>query len=193
MSTGKRSFLTNRSHLVFLVLCILFWGGEIRHAEAREEYAVKAAFIYNFAKFSQWTESSPTAEDQAYDLCVVGEQFLQPAFQTITDKKINDQALHTHFKRTVDRFDSCDILFISRDVERVEMRRILTAVKGAPILTIGEIPDFTRMGGVINLVNTNEGEIRFKVNLDIARQQHIKISSRILRLAISVDGEIKSE
>ncbi len=63
-------------------------------------------------------------------------------------------------------------------------------LKGLPILTIGDSPNFARRGGIINFILVDD-KVRFEINVEAAKQANINISSRLLSLAkiIPPDGE----
>jgi hypothetical protein len=66
--------------------------------------------------------------------------------------------------------------------ETVHLEEIFRLVKGLPILTIGESPNFAHRGGIINFIVVDD-KIRFEVNVEAAKQADISISSRLLALA----------
>ncbi|MBC8207867.1 MAG: YfiR family protein [Desulfobulbaceae bacterium] len=173
--------------LIVFGLGAIFWTGGKAQAEARQEYFVKAAFVYNFIKFTEWKGNSATVDDGIFDLFVVGEQAIEDAFLSLDGKKVGAHVIRVHFKRTTDSFEDSDVVFVSRTIMRSGLLRVLTAVKGRPILTVGEMSDFTRLGGVINLVSSDKGGVHFEVNRDAASRQQVVISSHILRLATLVE------
>ena len=188
MGSGGKSFPGRFLGLLCLGLCFSLWTAGSGRAENRQEYAVKAAFVFNFVKFCTWPGGGGTAPAGSYDLYVVGDRELEPPFLGLDGKQVGNRRLRVSFKRSTDSFDHCDLVYISRDLDRPAILRILSAVKGRPVLTIGEIPDFARLGGMINLINRQEGGIRFEINLAAARQQQLVISSRVLKLATIVDS-----
>jgi len=80
----------------------------------------------------------------------------------------------------------CQILFVS-DSERRSMGQILAAIGNAPVLLVGEMENFTRLGGMIQFVTTDKG-IQFEVNIETARQHGLQFSARLLQLASTVIG-----
>jgi hypothetical protein len=64
----------------------------------------------------------------------------------------------------------------------VELREILSGLRGRSILTVGDSKNFAAQGGMIGLLVENEG-VRFEVNLGAANEAHLKISSKLLSLA----------
>ena len=81
---------------------------------------------------------------------------------------------------TVSDAEACQILFISTSEEE-RLRAILHYLHERPILTVADIPNFARVGGIIGL-NTVEDRIRFNINVDAANAADLKFSSKLLRL-----------
>jgi iron complex outermembrane receptor protein len=71
--------------------------------------------------------------------------------------------------------------------EQWRLARILENLRGASILTVGETDQFIQQGGIINLV-TQENRVLFEVNLGVAEQAQLRISSKLLTLAKTVQG-----
>jgi hypothetical protein len=56
-------------------------------------------------------------------------------------------------------------------------------LRGRPVLTVADIPDFARTGGIINLKTNKEDRIRFDINVGSAQQARLRMSSKLLNLA----------
>jgi hypothetical protein len=79
-------------------------------------------------------------------------------------------------------------LFVSKDEEKRSVRELLAAVKGRPVLTVGEVDDFARAGGIINFVLV-DNKIRFEINPEEGRRAGIRVSAQLLQLATIVGSE----
>ncbi|MBM9520387.1 YfiR family protein [Desulforhopalus vacuolatus] len=150
-----------------------------------DEYAVKAAFVLNFARYTQWPEESFASPAEPFTLCVLGNKTIKSAFQELNGKKINDRTLDVHFMHKSKDVGQCDMMFIGKGVDPVLLLDILAAVKDKPVLTIGETKAFINDGGIINFFSRT-GRLHFEINVIIARKNHLKLSSRLLKLAILV-------
>jgi len=170
-----------------LLLSIVFEVEKIS-AQLVEEYRVKAALILNCARFTQWPDNAFAGADEPCDLCVVGDTALEASFRTVNGKDIGSRQLRVRFMRGAGDFQGCDAVFISKDVDRSTALRILADIRDRPVLTIGEMTDFARCGGVINFFN-REGRLRLEINPGSARRQGLKLSSRLLKLAVIVGDE----
>lgn len=147
------------------------------------EYQIKAAFLYNFAKFVEWPSA---AFDDASSPIVIGilgdNPFHDDLANTIRGKKIDEHPLVVKELRSLSEATNCHILFISAS-EKKRLPEILAGIKGASVLTVGEMDRFTEAGGMINFV-LEKTKIRFQINSDAASTVRLKISSKLLNLAL---------
>ena len=175
-------------HIAVTLLCVTFlfqpaaWGGAVTGTE----YNVKAGFIYNFANFVTWPPNSFADSPGELILCLVSDDpdsdvLFNLDGKTVKGRKIKVMAYQESC------LDKSHILYFATQ-DRATIRKILDRAKLHSILTIGEVDGFTRMGGVINFFNENN-RLRFKVNVDAAKRQGLKLSSQILLSAQIVHGE----
>jgi hypothetical protein len=171
-----------------LTLCLLTGMGLCIdvHAGTVGEYTIKSALILNFARFTDWPPEAFANSPDTLHICIVGDDAVVDAFAGIKGKRVGERHLAVRKVRSTRELQDCHLLFVSGS-NRGRLPQIFAAVKGKPILTIGEMADFAKLGGIINLVKV-ERKIRFEVNLDAARRAGLKISSRILKLATLVGG-----
>ena len=77
------------------------------------------------------------------------------------------------------------MMFVSRDVDRSVLSGALAAVENRPVLTVGEIPGFIQLGGIIYIFSKKD-RFHFEIKPETAHRQGLKLSSRLLKLAIIV-------
>ena len=144
------------------------------------EYQVKAAFLFNFAKFVEWPGSEPVSDP--INLCIVGgDPFGGFLDQMVKGKVANGRTMEIKRIAATGKFESCQIAFIAA-AERKLLPAILDSVGRAGVLTVGETEDFARRGGVISFF-LDGNHVRFEVNVDAAERAGLKISSKLLNLA----------
>ena len=158
---------------------------QARDASDSSEYLIKAGFIFNFAKFVEWPAPSFAQPDSPIVIGILGtDPFGAIIDQIVQDKKIGARGFVVkRLKWAADLKDlkECKILFVAAS-ERAHIDDVVQAVKGLPILTVGETPGFAEHGGVIRFV-LEDNRVRFEVNVEAARQADLTISSRLLTLA----------
>lgn len=147
------------------------------------EYEVKAAFIYNFAKFIEW----PPAPSHPYiTVCVFGRDPFGPAFNVIEDKTVGDRKIMIRRNASFQNFGDCNILFIGNS-EKERLPHIFEALSGLSVLTIGDTTGFARQGVMINFF-IEDKTVRFEINREAAARAGLRISSKLLRIARLVGG-----
>ena len=164
-----------------LAVLLIMMAPPVARSDSVEEYAAKAALTFNFARYTDWPESAIAASPDALRVCVLDDDSVARSFQGISGRRVGERRIKVNVLRSRDKPGSCDLIFInSRDRNKIAL--LFSDIRNLPVLTIGEIPDFTDYGGIINLYRSDD-KIRFEVNLAAARQANLVISSRLLRLA----------
>ena len=176
------AFLIARAvSLPFRLLCICALLLTLTPAHAGpSEYEIKAAFIYQIAKFVEWPQSSAPLR-----LCVIGGNPFGAALESIRGKPVNERKTEVVLLDLGADVHECSVLFIAATAER-HLERIVAVTRGAGILTMGDTEGFAKRGAMVNFYLEN-GKVRFEINLDVARQGGLKISSKLLSLARIVD------
>jgi hypothetical protein len=147
-------------------------------SEPVTEYQLKAAFLLNFAKFVEWPEGP--ARQGPIQICVAGKDpFGDLLVDVLRGQSAQGRALAVARPKGPEDFRQCGVLFIAASEKK--RQAILQAVRGAPVLTVGETPGFAESGGMVNLVLESK-RIRLESNPDEAAQAGLRISSRLLQL-----------
>jgi len=172
------------ARLVWILLLVAL-GMPLRADRASVgEYQVKAAFLYNFAKFVEWPGGPP---GKTIVIGILGNDPFGAVLDfTFEDKVIAGKRFEIRRFQRIDQLQVCHVLFIS-DSEQKNFGRILEAVRGMPVLTVSDARDFVSAGGVIELV-LEDSKIRFDINLSEAKNSGLRISAQLLQLARKVDG-----
>lgn len=150
------------------------------------EYEVKAAFLYNFAKFVEWPSPSSAP---SFRICVLGRDPFGLALSNIVQSKsISGRPIVSVQLQSPAEVRLCHILFISRSDPEI-LKQVLERTHGLPVLTVGESADFLRLGGMINFV-LEQDRVRFEISLESAERHHLKLSSKLLAVArvVNVGG-----
>ena len=149
---------------------------------ASAEYEVKAAYLYNFAKFVEWPAKAFPSDKSPIVLCVFGKDpFSGELETTVLGKTMEGRAFETRHTNRVEELHVCQMVFVS-DGEAKHIAEILAVVKDAPVLLVGESPKFAEDGGEIGFV-LQDGKVHFAVNVDAVERAHLRVSSKLLSLA----------
>lgn len=172
-----------------LAMLTLGWAASPAHGQPAPapEYQAKAAFLYNFTKFVEWPARAFAGAASPINLCVVGEDPFGAALDAIQERQAQGRPLAVKRLHALPQAGTCHLLYFCPSEER-HVRQWLAALKGQPLLTVGEVERFAENGGVINLV-IEDRRVKMDVNVDAAQRQGLKISSQLLRLARIVSEE----
>ena len=161
---------------------------------APSEYELKAAFIYQIAKFVEWPSPNTIANTGApvnagtpLRLCVLGGNPFGRALDAIADKPINNRRMEVSLLDINADTRKCAMLFIAAPAEK-HLERIVALSRGTGMLTIGDMEGFAHRGVMINFF-PEDSKIRFEINLEASLRAGLKISSQLLKLARIVQEE----
>jgi hypothetical protein len=169
---------------VAILTAALAMAGELPQ-ESMTEYSVKAAFLFNFARFVEWPPESRGTEKDPFCLCIFGhDPFHGDLDRVIRNKRVNGRVLTVRRISTPAEARTCHMVFISA-ADKSRVRELLAAVRDSGSLTVGEDPEFTRSGGMITFV-IEDDKVRFEINLKSAEAAHLKISAKVLSVARAV-------
>ena len=179
---------------LFTIVSIAVCSGHVAYAQeasatevAFKEYQIKAAFLFNFAKFVEWPYKAFPNEISPLVIGVLGEDpFGHVLEELVENQTINGRKLVIKRFRRIEELKICHILFISPS-EKKAVPEILASLKNRHILTVSDIDRFAARGGIICFVQQNSS-IHFEINVEAAKTAELKISSKLLRLAQVVDS-----
>jgi len=163
----------------FLAWIVLMFSVLPVHGESAQEYEVKAAFLYNLAKFVEWPDA------QSKGPLVFGILGPDP-FGEILDRVVDHKVIGGRpvmLKRSADvsQLADCQVLFVSAS-EGKRLKQILKDLDGRSVLTVGDNDEFVRSGGAVALV-LEQNRVVLEINVDRAAKAKLKISSRALEVA----------
>lgn len=166
------------THVLRLVAAALLSTGAI--AQDVPEYRLKAAFVYNFAAFTEW----PSDVGSTLNLCLFGGDPFGAEIDALNQKKVGERKLIVHRKAQLDALKGCQIVFIAdADAERV--RRVVEAQRGQTMLTVADTPGALQHGVAVNM-NLAQARVTFEINRIAARAGRVDFGSNLLRLATAV-------
>jgi len=171
--------------LLCLLLCTTIQIGA--ETKAPSEYAVKAAFLYNFTKFVEWPEDVLKDRD-SLKICIFGTNpFGNSLEKTVEGKKAQSKPIKIIYTSEANDIIDCQMLFIASFNEKLK-EEALTVVADLPVITVSDLPDFASNGGMIGFYFDNN-RIRFEINRQTANDVDLSFSSRLLKIAHIVQEE----
>jgi hypothetical protein len=167
------------------ILPILLLGALLchqTHAGTVDEYQVKAAFLYNFAQFVEWSPESFSTADEAIGICVLGKNPFGSTLQDgVKGKVVAGRTFTVRELSDAKQAVRCHILFVSA-AEQERSMPFLAELKGRSVLTVGETDRFVAAGGIISF-SLRDSRVRFEIDAGAASAAKLKISSKLLGLA----------
>ena len=203
--------MKNKAYIFVVLALVLFLVLNTPKARAdsaeSKEYQIKAAFIYNFIKFVDWPEEKMADSNEPITIGIIGSKDFIKAFEPVVKKKIKNRNISIKYFEGYEKLDrtqeddrqwnqkmealkTCHVLmFCSYYSVRIkDLSQIIKALKGSPVLTVGETAGFLESGGIINFL-VEDKKVRFEINVTAAKKSKLKISSQLLRLAKRVVEE----
>ena len=184
----RRQFLT----VVFVSVAALGLSPAPRaQVSPPTEYELKAAFLYNFAKFIDWPESSFANARSPFVICVLGaDPFGRVLDDVLRNKSIGSRAVVIERFKDLAQARQCQMIFVSQS-EGPHLAAILQDLQHAPVLVVGESDGFAEAGGTLQFT-LEDAHLRFLINTDAAQRAGLNVSSKLLSLAKVVhDSGIK--
>jgi hypothetical protein len=150
------------------------------------EYEVKAAFLFNFAKFVEWSPQKTGVAGSPIVLVIFGEDpFGDDLERTIQSKTINGHPFQVKRVRQAEKPpENAHVVFICSS-ERRRVDKILESLRGTGSLTVSETDQFCEKGGMINF-RMEASKVRFEINHHAAQREGLKLSSKLLSVAARV-------
>jgi hypothetical protein len=178
--TSRLDAAGTRRCLSGVLAALLLWCAPVG-AQRVTAPALKAAFLYNFANFTDWPAEA-LAPGQRLALCVIGDDAVADALeQTIKGRTVDTHELTVEVIKIDGPVHSCHLLYVS-GADAKGFARLLDVLKGTSVFTVGDADRFAEMGGIAQLILEND-RMRFAVNVGAAHRASLKISSKLLSLA----------
>jgi YfiR/HmsC-like len=153
---------------------------------AASEYEVKAAFIYNFIRFTDWPAES--YKDNTLHLCILGRDFFREAIDPLQGRSVQNRFIRIRRVLSTADTQDCNILYVSPS-ESSRFSAVLGALGSRPILTLSDSETFAEKGGMIELALVDD-RVQFSINLYAVRGHGLRINSQVLKLANRlIDGK----
>jgi hypothetical protein len=161
-------------------------GNAYAQTAKADAYQVKAAYLYNFGKFVKWPAVAPANQTGSFTICVLDEDPLGAVLEsTLAGETVGGKPVAVkRLAKAQDAQGVCHILFINAAQAR-DLRQILASIDQAAVLTVSDMPDFSKRGGMIQFVLA-DNRIRFEINLEGAEKSHLVFPAELLKVATAV-------
>jgi len=147
---------------------------------AANEYQIKAAFLFNFAKFVVWPSQAFPDANTPLVIGVLGQDpFGSYLDDIVRGERVDNRQLVIQRYHSPGEIKNCHVLFISRS-ESARLNQIVSSLKYRNLLIVTDA-DGGDGGVIIRFVNEGN-RIRFKIDAQAAKAANLTISSKLMRL-----------
>ena len=170
----------NTRLVVLLLACFTLRPAVADNAIVADKSAVEAAFLYNFALFTEW----PELPDKTFKICVLGSNAVLAALESVKLKQISDHPVSVTNISTATEAQTCQVLFVGKS-EHEYIGNLAKHIGKAPVLVVSEENAYDPKNVIIALV-PQQDRIGFKINRTAAQANSLTFSSKLLKLAVQV-------
>ena len=165
---------------------------------------IKAAYVLNFIKYTQWPEGTLADANDPILLTVVGARADDAVLETAIRRsdsiggrriqlqrvdfppadgrgRIDPEALSKFFQE----LERGHAVYVA-DASREQVRQITSHLRGKDVLTMGDTIRFAESGGMLGLV-LEENRVVFQANTGEIQKTRLTVSSKVLKLAQIVE------
>ena len=172
------------------LLLLVFGVAAQAHAQDVTEVGLKGAFLFNFARFTEWPADT-LHPDTAVSACVLGDRAVADAFaKTVKGKQLAGRAINVTNLAATGSIPLCHVLYLS-GVAETRIAEIVSTLRDMPVLTVSDSDTFTKRGGIVQIF-VESGKMKFRINSRSAKRARLQLSSRLLALAEVVDEDVAS-
>lgn len=176
--------MLRRRFLLVGALCSVPSGAAPARAQSAppSEYEVKAAYLYNFAKFIEWPPDSFRPSGGTIVFGVLGEDPFGALLDRIArEERVLGRRIAVKRARRIEDLGACHVLFVRRRGD-ASVAQVIRSASAHLRLVVGEDPGFAELGGSIGFF-LEERRVKFAINVAATERAGLKVSSKLLRLA----------
>ena len=148
---------------------------------AEQEYALKAGFLYNFARYGDWQESLSNSDK--FVICSPDAAFTDTAKTVLNQRSVDNRIIDVRqIDFTLEQINNCQLLFIT---SKALPDWLLWQKEQSSIfpntMIVGESLGVIEAGGHIRFFIAS-GKVRFEISPEQLKRSGIIMSSKVLRL-----------
>lgn len=184
----RQRWLTCLLYLAALIAC-----GPINAATAMDvsyaaESQIKAAMLFKFLGYTEWPPSAFEEPQSPYRIWLLNANEVGSELRSITHERgVNGRPVKVFKTRYFERIKNPHIVFVGRDAEH-HLPQLARLAEQQSFLIVTENAQGLVPGSTINL-RLLEDRIGFDVSLSCARRNQLKLSARLLSVALTVEQE----
>jgi hypothetical protein len=148
-----------------------------------EEQKIQAGLIYNFLKYTTWPASatSPASKNEL-SVCLLGGDPFSGNLYPLNGRTAQHYIIKITRPVSVSEAENCDVVFVNSNQEE-NLLGVLGSLKGKGILTVSNIPSFSKRGGMVEFSKGRDQRIHLYINRAALDAAGLTVNSRLLNLA----------
>jgi hypothetical protein len=174
--------------LAYLLLALVAWSAPspgVGDASPQPEEQVKETFLYNFLSYVEWPASALGPASSPIVIGVLGADDVADELRSIVARRrVGQHPIEVRRVNERAALDGVNMLFIGAR-SAPALPRLAPEAQKRSVLLVTDFDNALSDGSVINLV-TVDNRVRFEVSLEAAERSGLKLSSRMLAVAMWV-------
>lgn len=157
-------------------------------ADSATEGRLKTAFLYNFSQYIEWPSHAFAQADTPFQVCVLGRDTLGSSLQALESRSYKSHPIVVSHPASPRAARSCHIVYFEMASTTPQARELAQTLGDAPVLVVSSDPEALAMGASIGFIPLN-GKLRWTLNLAATRKAQLKVSVKLVEIALTVVGE----
>ena len=171
----------HRARLIAFALVVCMAGAPF-NGVAQQDQNVKAAFVFNFVRFTEWPAQRFAQRNTPLSLCVwTPDARLSESMRALASRSVDERPVRVTEVDRPDELAQCHALFIADTTLRTSAAAWLRRAESLDVLTMGDSDHFAASGGMIGLVSDGP-RMRFDINDKAVKRSSLKLASQLYQL-----------
>ncbi len=172
---------------ILLLACLSFAAVAQGVSDINLERQVKAAMLYKFLGYVEWSAEAFATPASSYVIAVAGAAEVATELRHLTqDRTINERPIVVQKVTSKSDLNHIHLLFIGDEYSDTLHSRLIRRAREHSMVTVTEIDRGLNLGSVINF-RLIDDRIGFDISLANANAHKIKLSARLLSVASYVE------
>jgi|WetSurMetagenome_2_1015567.scaffolds.fasta_scaffold01754_9 hypothetical protein len=174
-------FIIDRGKSILFFVILICLNSNIFSQQT--EVMMKAVALEKISMFIDWPEAAHNSREPSdFVITVIGQNMFGTTLEELyKEEKIKDKKVTVNYLTANQNPGICDLLFISK-IKINDLKRILTYIKGMPVLIVSNEEGFAETGCFVNMYEY-ENKLRFEINQKAMQEAGFKIDYRLLRVS----------
>lgn len=185
-NTVRHSLFRSMACLGGVLACCLLAMPPAGAQATTPEAVVKAAFVFNFLRFTEWPARRFAARDAPLSLCIwSADARVSESLRTLAGRSVDDRRVQVADIERADELGRCHAVFIADAAARGPASAWQRRAESLDVLTMGDADGFAAAGGMIGLVFDGT-RMRFEINDRAVKRSGLKLASQLYQMGRSV-------